>query len=336
MNAESVSGREPARPVYHPAGQDSALRIAVEDLQAGRWRSTGALLADTGADWSLRTSRTQVLGTVAARSDVLSHWAREEPNHHGLHVLQVRVAVELALAAHRAGVRDAEQLEQTARAACRQAAAAVDADPVPWIGLLVLATLDPDQRRPEHRAEAPDRMLVPGPWGLLWEAHRRDPWSREAHHRMYRYWIGRGTTGTAESFLRFLVPFLPTGSPLFALPLHLHAERFRTARRRDGLRRQWAREPVVWDVLRAYEAWLEAPGGAGRWPVVDESHLAHALWASHRFEEAARVFGSLHPFASAQPWQSLTDTTEEAEQLLLHARTQSARAATADTVPAPF
>ncbi len=41
--------------------------------------------------------------------------------------------------------------------------------------------------------------------------------------------------------------------------------------------------------------------------MTDESHLAHALWASRQRPEAAEVFSAMAPFISLQPWQSLAD-----------------------------
>ncbi|MBB4921231.1 hypothetical protein [Kitasatospora kifunensis] len=70
------------------------------DLQAGRWMSTGELLARTGGDRPLWTARSQVLAGAAARSDVLEYWAREDPDSTDL--VMARVAVLRALAAARA------------------------------------------------------------------------------------------------------------------------------------------------------------------------------------------------------------------------------------------
>ncbi|MET8630765.1 hypothetical protein ABZW30_44970 [Kitasatospora sp. NPDC004669] len=316
---------EAPRLVYHPAGHDGHLRNAVEELRAGRWMAARGLLAASWGDWPLWTSRTQVLGAAAARSDVLRHWAQEDQDGPGLVTLQARAAVELVLMIHRqTDPRELAMLEHSAREACWRAAATVAGDPVPWISLLALAPLDRQQARPEHRAPAPDPMLHPGPWGLLDQARRVDPWNREAHHRMFRFWTSLDRSGTATTFLRTYLGSAPAGSPLYALPLHLHVERFRTAPRKDAIRRQWSDGEVRQDVLRAYEHWLEAPGERAKWPVVDESYLAHALWASHHLEQAAGVFASLSPFASSQPWLSLADHREQAPGLLQQVMAQVA------------
>ncbi|MGW2539508.1 hypothetical protein ACWC5I_01195 [Kitasatospora sp. NPDC001574] len=308
--------------VQHPAGHDGELRVAVEDLRAGRWMSTKSLLAATGKDWARRSSRTQVLGTVAARSDVLDRWMREEPGSAGLAVMRARAAVELAVAAsRRIGERAAGRLESAARDAVAEAAAVEPDDPVPWLCLLTLAALDPAQRMPGHRHPAPDTMLPDGPWGLFWEAHQRDPFNREAHHRMFRYWL-RMQRWSATDFVNFVLPHVPAGSPLAVLPLYLSVEQYRNEQRRDAARRQWTREPHLPRVLRAYESWRSAPDPAG-WPVVDLSHLAHALWAGVQMEKAVEVFEALAPFASHQPWSSVADSPDRGEDFLLTARLQA-------------
>ncbi|WP_405361806.1 hypothetical protein OG535_28790 [Kitasatospora sp. NBC_00085] len=309
--------------VQHPAGHDGDLRGAVEELQLGRWMSARTLLARTWGDPALWTSRTQALGAVSARTDILEHWTAEEPNGFGLVTLQARTAVELVLMVRqqRADPRELAALEHSARQWCWRAASTLAADPVPWISLLALAQLDPAQTRPEHRVGAPDQMLPPGPWGLLDQARRTDPWNREAFHRMLRFWLARGEGGAATSFLATYLPGAPTGSPLHALPLHLYVERYHRAERKEAVQLQWTDEETVRaTVLRAYEHWQAAPGEKGRWPVVDENHLAHALWATRQRQQAAEVFAALTPFVSSQPWVSLTDRPNE---LLRQAMVQS-------------
>ncbi len=321
---DTTSVRGPGRLVHHPAGHDGHLRVAVEELRAGRWMAARSLLAATRGDWALWTSRTQVLGTAASHSDVLQRWEQEDPRSPGLATLLARGAVEVALLAHarQAEPREKAMLEGAAREMCWRAAATVPGDPVPWICLLALAQLDSRQSRPEHRVEPPDLMLPPGPWGLLEQVSRFDPSNREAHHRMCRFWLAADRPGTATSFLDHALASAPAGSPLFALPLVLHVERYRRAPRKDAVRRQWSTEPVLPDVARAYAQWLAAPGSRGKWPVVDESYLAHALWASHRLQQAAAVFAAIEPFASTQPWQSLADSPNGGEALLHHVMAQ--------------
>ncbi|MGW3228693.1 hypothetical protein [Kitasatospora sp. NPDC001095] len=308
-------------PVYHPAGFDGALRSAVDDLRAGRWLSTQRLLAAREQPAGLRTSRTQVLAVVAARSTVLSDWAREDPDDPGLAVLRTRVLVEHALAAAEAGSPNAARLEQEARESCLSAARAVPGDPVPWVCLLALAGLDGSKSRPEHQWRSSDPMLPPGPWGLLGEALRRDPGNREAHHRMLRYWQ-QVYRPAASDFVNVVMPMASAGSPLAALPLYLSVEQYRNEPRRNAVvLRQWLREPHFSRARRAFESWSVAEPGA--WPVVDLSYLAHALWASAQMAAAVEVFSALGQFASKAPWAHVADSPDQAEALLLTAQDQA-------------
>ncbi|MFD0404706.1 hypothetical protein [Kitasatospora sp. NPDC127116] len=310
-----------ARPVFHPAGLDDSLRTAVDDLRVGRWWSTGQLLAATEREWGRRTSRTQVLALVAARSTVLAGWAREEPSAPGLAILRTRVAVEHALAAADAGSPEAGRLEQAARESCWAASNALPPDPVPWVCLLALAVLDRARHRPEHQRRSTDPMLPDGPWGLLDEVLRRDPGNREAHHRMLRYWQQVYRPAAAD-FVNVVLSTAPAGSPLTALPLYLSVDHYRSEPRRNAIvLRQWLREPHFSRAQGAYESWSASEPGS--WPVADLSYLAHALWASARMEAAVEVFTALGQFASRAPWSLVADSPDRAEELLLTARQQA-------------
>ncbi|MEU6233036.1 hypothetical protein [Kitasatospora sp. NPDC047058] len=320
---ETAFSPQPGQLVQHPAGHDGELRGAVEELRAGRWQAARALLAGSWSVRSLWTSRTQALGVVAAHTDVLRHWAREEPSGFGLVTLQARASVELALMAAQTHAEPPEVAarEREARGWCWQAASTLAGDPVPWIGLLALAQLDPGQARPEHRVAAPDQMLPPGPWGLLNQAHLADPWCREAFHRMLRFWLARGDGGTAAEFVATYLPAAPSGSPLYALPLYLQVDRYRRAERKEAVALLWTNDQGVKAAAwRAYEHWRTARSAGDRWLVTDESHLAHALWATRKPEQAAEVFASLDPFVSSQPWASLSGRPED---LLRQAMAQS-------------
>ncbi|MFB8201925.1 hypothetical protein [Kitasatospora purpeofusca] len=260
---------------------------------------------------------------MAGPKDVLRHWSAEEPDAFGLTALRARVAVDRAVLAgqRQPGSPDALTLEGAARQWCWQAASVLGGDPVPWLGLLTLAQLDLRQARPEHRVPAPDQMLLPGPWALFEQARRTDLWGREAFHRMLRVWLARGESGPATEFLATYLPSAPQGSPLHALPLYLYVERYRRAQRKEAVQLQWTDDETVrTSVLRAFEHWRAACGQSSRWPVVDESHLAHALWATRQRQRAAEVFAAMQPFISAQPWQSLSDQPND---LLRQATAQS-------------
>ncbi|WP_051740774.1 MULTISPECIES: hypothetical protein [unclassified Kitasatospora] len=295
--------------MQHPAGHDGDLRAAVEELRHGRWYSARALLANSWGEPGLWAARTQVLGAMAGHNNVLRHWGDEEPGAFGLTTLHTRVAVDQALLV---GQRQPDSrdmaLESSARQWCWLAASMLGGDPVPWLGLLTLAQLDTAQERPEHKVPAPDKMLPPGPWGLFDQARRTDPWGREAFHRMLRFWLARNEVGPATEFLATYLPSAPDGSALHALPLYLYVDRYRRAERKEAIQLQWTDDETVrGTVLRAFGHWRAALGRGSRWPVADESHLAHALWASRQRREAAEVFSAMAPFISLQPWQSLAD-----------------------------
>ena len=314
--------------VFHPAGPDAALRVALEDLHAGRWMATRTLLAETGTDWAARTSRTQVLGAVAARSNVLSAWRAEEPGNGDLAVMRARVAVEHALVARRQRDRNAPSIEQRAREACWAAGSQLPNDPVPWVCLLALAQADERQERPEHCHPAPEPMLPAGPWGLLGEADRRDSFNREAFHRMLRFWLARagGSPGEAIDFARYVGSVAPDGSPLLVLPLYAYVERYREMR--DGgrlsplMRGQWTGDHVTHHIDRALHGWFDHPS-AGQCTPLDLNHLAHALWAGNRFDDAHRVFSQIGPYATRLPWASVADSPDHAEEEFRWARSQS-------------
>ncbi|ROR46488.1 hypothetical protein [Kitasatospora cineracea] len=313
-----------AQLVPHPAGHDGELRAAVEELRQGRRFAARALLARTWGDPGLWAARTQVLGAAAGHSDVLRHWETEEPEAVGLIALCTRVAVDRAVLAGRQqpGSRDAAALDGAARQWCWLTASATEGDPVPWLGLLTLAQLDSRQVRQEHRVSAPDRMLPPGPWGLFGQARRVDPWGREAFHRMLRFWAARGESGPAAEFLAAHLPGAPEGSALHALPLYLYVDRYRRAKRKDAVLLQWTNEEKVRaTVLTAFSHWQFALERGARWPVGDESHLAHALWASRRPREAAEVFTGMSPFVASEPW--VTMSPDRPGDLLRQALAQS-------------
>ncbi|MFJ7280583.1 hypothetical protein [Kitasatospora sp. NPDC098663] len=260
---------------------------------------------------------------MAGQSDILRHWGDEEPTAFGLTTLHTRVAADQALLAgqRQRGSREAVALEGTARQWCWLAASVLGGDPVPWLGLLTLAQLDTGQARPEHRVPAPDQMLPPGPWALFDQVRRIDPWGREAFHRMLRFWLALGESGPATEFLATYLPSAPEGSALHALPLYLYVDRYRRAKRKDAAQLQWTDEETVRaTVLSAFSHWQAALGRGVRWPVADESHLAHALWASRQHQQAAEVFSAMAPFISMQPWQSLA---HQPGDLLRQAMTQS-------------
>jgi hypothetical protein len=294
------------RPVYHPAGHDNDLRTALQELRAGRWMSMRDLLQAT-ANRALWTQRTQVLATAAAGTDLVAAWRTEEPQSVPAMVMQGRVAVERALRAHREGHQRTQELWHQAVEACRVASHAAEEDPVPWVCLLALARLDEWQQWPEHRTTAPEQFLPVGPWGLLAQADKRDPHNREAYHRMLQFMYARPTSGgrltEAVNFVRWATASAPTGSPLHALPLYLHVERYRRTGKRPGaaLDLHWVATDATREARRALYEWFDrvTPQDSS---LLDLSHLAHALWGALQFREAAWVFQALGPYYAPVPW----------------------------------
>jgi hypothetical protein len=317
--ANTPAGRGGFHPAYHPAGNDDALRLALEDLRAGRWMAMRDLLAVTGSDWGLRTSRSQVLAAAASKSDVVTAWRAEEPLSADALLMQARVAVQRALLAQRSGHRDAHRVAQQARDLCQEASRHLPEDPVPWVGLLALAQLDVRQTRPEHRMPPPEQLLPDGPWGLMREVYNRDPYNREAWHRMYQVMQARGANPV--DYVRWVASWAPKGSALLALPLYAHVEAYR-ARREDGaeggLLAYWISPRVTYYTSRALHEWFYASTPSGR-SVLDLNHLAHALWAGG-FDEGASVFEAIGTFVTPTPWKDVADDPRWWEDDFVRAR----------------
>ncbi|OEU94470.1 hypothetical protein DB35_00590 [Streptomyces abyssalis] len=309
------------RPVYSPAGFDNELRGALEELRAGRWVAMRMLLDRTGTSWGLRTARSQVLGVVAAGSQVVEAWLQEDPRNADARMMSARVAVERAVRARREHHFSAGELEKAARLECHAAAELLPADPVPWVCLLALARLDERQERGEHRERAAEPMLPPGPWGLLYRVYERDRYNREAHHRMLHFLHARSegsfsTHASAVDFVRWVSSWAPAGSALLALPLYAYVEQYRRqiAEGKDDplLRQQWAHDPVALDARTALQGWFDHTDPTSQ-SVLDLNHLAHALWAGKRAADAARVFAALGPYFTQQPWLQVAEDPERPE-----------------------
>lgn len=315
------------RPVYHPAGHDEQLRAVLQDLKTGRWVSTRNLL-DSTRDWGLWTQRTQILAAAVAGSDIVKAWQSEEPHSAAATVLHTRVLVERTLRAHRAGHRHTNELWREAAAACGTAVDTSPEDPVPWVCLLALAQLDKGQRWDAHRVPAPEPMLFPGPWHLLAEADKRDPGNREAYHRMLQFAYTRrpgGPLTEAVNFAHWASGSAYTGSPLHLLPLYVRVERYR----KDGgsehaLDLHWIGEDATRSASRALHLWFDHALPAAT-SLLDLSHLAHALWGAHQFQDATRVFDVLDPFYTVAPWTYRTRSPGDAEaaaEAFVQARTR--------------
>ncbi|MFF7091749.1 hypothetical protein ACFY9A_05035 [Streptomyces rubradiris] len=318
------------RLVYHPAGHDDDLRTTLVELQAGRWKPVRELLCRTGTHWPLRTSRTQLLAVAAARSDVVDVWLAEEPDSYDAQLMAVRVAVERALRAHRQQHHRTLEFETRARRAALLAARRAPHDPVPWVCLVALAQIDTRQLRQEHRMRPDEPMLPSGPWGLLYEVNQRDPYNREAYHRVLQFMLAlEGPWGTSLAavfdFGRSVASQRPVGSPLLLLPAYAQIKQRRQSRADPLWRRQWAQESALDYTLAAFHDWFHKTP-AGQHSVADLNLLAYALWAGHQYLEAAEVFEAMGSYAAREPWASVHDGAagpDPGEGLLLRARAES-------------
>ncbi|GHI03316.1 hypothetical protein AQI88_01090 [Streptomyces cellostaticus] len=321
--------REGARPSYDPAGHDGALRTALQDLRTGRWMAMRTLLADTPSWWQW-TQRTQVLAAAAAGTDVVRAWLAEEPHSVPATVMHARVGVERALRAQRERHRRTHELWIEAWDAAQSATEAAPHDPVPWVCLLALAQLDPEQRWEEHRAPPPEPMLPPGPWGLLAEAGRRDPHNREAHHRMLQFLYAIGSSdrlAEAAGYAQWAAASAPPASALHLLPLYVRVERYRRGSGHDAaLDLHWVAEDATREAQRALHSWFERAPRAER-SLLDLNHLAHALWGALRFPDAARVFDAIGPYFTPPPWMYRTPDRARAVEVFLQARDRCRAAA---------
>lgn len=318
------------RLVYHPAGHDEELGVALVELQAGRWRTARDLLLGTGTHWALRTSRTQLLAVAAARSDVVGVWLDEEPDSYDALLMSARVAVERALRANRQRHPQRMEFEIRARNEALLAARRTPYDPVPWVCLLALAQTDARQRRQEHRLKSIEPMLPSGPWGLLYEVNRRDPYNREAYHRVLQFILALESPwgpplAAVFDFGRSVASQRPVGSPLLLLPAYAQIEHRRRSRADPLWRQQWAQESTLEYTLSAFHYWFRETPAAER-SVADLNLLAYALWAGHQYLEAAEVFEGIGPYAAREPWASVqwgVAGPNPGESLLLRARAES-------------
>ncbi|MDJ0342767.1 hypothetical protein QMK19_22965 [Streptomyces sp. H10-C2] len=306
------------QPGLHPAGFDAALHTAVQEVQTGRWMSMRDLLAATGANWALRTARSQVLASAAVRSHAVREWIKEEPRSVDASMMRARVGTEAVLRAQRAG-KDARVIEGAAlqaRDAALAAARAYPQDPVPWVCLLAQAHVDLRQARAENRRPAPDPMLAPGPWDAMRQACERDPFNREAHHRMLTFLLHARSGGAGEGvnfayWVRQRV-HINDHTPLSVLPLYAYAEYFerhRSQRTRSIGHLQWSTEPAITDTERALH-WFHKCDQTYASPL-DLNHLAHALWAGCRYAEGGEVFKALGPHMTPKPWTLVALRTHE-------------------------
>ncbi|MFM9538668.1 hypothetical protein ACKI1I_42535 [Streptomyces turgidiscabies] len=310
--------------IHHPAGTDEALRRALEDLQLGRWLSTRDLLAATGLNRSLRTSRSQVLALYAARGDSVAAWCAEEPDSGDAAMMRARVLTQRALdlQAEHPGHRNVGRAADAARQACLIARDRQPLDPVPVVCLLALAQLDVDpqyRRYRENWEPVPDSLVPAGPWKLLDWANRLDPpYSREAHHRVLQclHARGRGALG----FARWVSRDAQLGSSLLVLPLYAYVEDYR--RQRQAATRYsrgpigyWTSEAVQHVARKARDYWFYPiqqlpPDERPARSLSDLNHLACILVKAGLPGLAGPVFREIGPYATVAPWAQVSESAE--------------------------
>ncbi|MGW4030887.1 hypothetical protein ACWEFL_16460 [Streptomyces sp. NPDC004838] len=308
-------------PLFDPAGFDTALRPALDDVRAGRWLAMRDLLHST-TTWGSWTSRSQILAAAAATGDTVEAWAQEEPRSYPARMMQARVEVQRALNAHREKDRDAVAQAQRARLTCKFAARAHPTDPVPWLGLLTLAQVDsPEEyrRRPEHRISAWERPLPSGPWGLLSAVLERDRGNREAWHRLLQSL--QAYRQNTSDFARWVSSWAQPGSPLAVIPLYVYADIYRSRQESGQLTPLfWTTDPVSYYTKNALERWF-VHADSTTWSPLDLNYLAQALHSGGFGEEAcAEVFQAIGSCATPAPWRFIADAPERWQEEFLRAR----------------
>ncbi|MFE7119052.1 hypothetical protein ACFU99_26900 [Streptomyces sp. NPDC057654] len=297
----------------HPTARDADLYRAVQDIRVGHWMRMSEVLAKTG-HWPQWTARTQALAAEAAETNVVELWLKEEPASHAAHVMYARVTTERVLRTHRAQktgqTRQWERLADLAWQECSKAAEENYYDPVPWICAIALMGTDTAGRFPRYRVPPPppEHLLPHGPWELLEKTHRRDPWNREAWHRMSQALQTQpgpaGRRAVAGDFARWTCSIAPDNSPLLLLPIYalVQDHRERRARHEPMLSQLWTRGDIVQATTRAFTGWFKKcdPATSSQ---LDLNYLAYALVACGFPDWAAEVFEAIGDFATQHPWE---------------------------------
>ncbi|WP_194926430.1 hypothetical protein [Catenulispora pinisilvae] len=303
--------------MWDPAGRDQWLAATTQELRMGRYSLAGELLADRQAHEDVRDYRYLILAQIAASNGVDTAWLAEVPDSTEALLLRLRTNVIRALQAHRAQHPKAEGLVELAKAQCMEAAERFPEDPLPWIALLQLAPAAPDN------IPGPPELAIAGPWRTMGQLWRRDPWNREAHHRLLTA-VGPksgGSVSAVSGVAHWIVSQAPTGSALLVLQLVAFIEAFRHQLEQNNLNkilltyRNWSTAYAEQETERCYTQWFAANGGTGAL-LPDLHHLAHALWAGSQWQPASQVFDAIGPYALTTPW-SLHGNPE---QVLLMAR----------------
>ncbi|MFJ9379329.1 hypothetical protein [Streptomyces sp. NPDC101455] len=270
---------------------------------------------------AVRTTRTQVLAAVAAWSDVVENWGRESRDDQW-RVMRARVWAERARRAHQRRLTEAFTFAEKAREACAIASTMQPDDPVPWVVRLSLSPMDspdPRERLPENRTLYSEEAMPPGPWGLLHEVQKRDPFNREAwHHVLAAFTAYRADTG---SFARWASDIAPPWAAARVLPLFVHMQIYRQMKEvgRDT-RLYWEDEGVTYHTNRAAMTWFPAADTATRSPR-DLNFLVQALhYGGYDTTVVAPVFEAIGRCVTPDPWEDIVRAPRHWSDEFLQAR----------------
>ncbi|GIF63216.1 hypothetical protein Ais01nite_12510 [Asanoa ishikariensis] len=303
----------------HPAQDDDALRKAHDDLVAGGdWAVARDLLATTAGDEDRRAryvwvlSEATVNGAPAAPGPVedatwVDAWARAEPGNPDALLVRGRSLISRAWEVRGGGwastvgadaVSEFHRLLVLAVPLYDRAAHLAEADPLPWVHRLILATA----------LNAPRDQLE-----RCWsEVVMREPGHVEAHNfkLMYLCHKWHGSHEEMFAFAREAAATAPDGSPLKVLPLKATAEWDMWMMRRELTLKQsvaqtghWRRDPGLHAELdAALHRWFARPARRhGCW-YDDLNQLAYALWRADRHADNKAVIAAIGPYMSDLPW----------------------------------
>lgn len=313
--------------VWGPFGRDETLIRAVNDLRMGHMGSTKEALEATRHDYARRSHYSQLFAAalVRGRSDAAQIWANEESHNPDALLLHARVAVKQALLENviKISARKA-RFNELAWSACMAAMAAANGDPTPMV-VAIEATELGMPFFPGISAQRVEGYAVHGPWRMFDEIRERDPFNREAFHRMYV------ATGRDPWFLEWAGPQVfglhPLGaagepdatwqaaSPLMLLPVMYTWKPLTSQEREQRKQRNYSPDMDTVHAERLY-TWLtdKLEVVANQWyrerrkpyvPLSDESLLAFFLWQRERTSTARAVLEAIRPYATFSPWSSL-------------------------------
>lgn len=274
-----------------PALGDSELAAARDQLAQGRWARARALLAGPGQDWDLRGHRLVVLAQATGAAAWTRDWLLAEP--------ESADAAALLACATVVGALRGKDSEIRAREACRTAASRAPGDPTPWLGLLLLArTLGPYEETAR----------------LFGEVVSRHPDHHHAHHLMVAR-LAEQNTGPEQDPLHEVYDFAagaaeraPADSPLAALPVVAHAERYRVLAAAGhepadpALSPHWTGRRARQVLKGAFDWWLEWGSEDHPRTPVDLNFLAHAQFYGGGLAEAGALFNRIGAHVTPAPW----------------------------------